>query len=58
MREVDTNETSGKLGSAVGRTLIGLSKLRITESDSVLPGGDQIATLVTMAFWRRLSIYE
>ena len=29
MRKVDTNETSGELGSAVGRTLVGLSQLSI-----------------------------
>ena len=29
MRDADANETSGKLGSAFGRTLVGLSQLRI-----------------------------
>ena len=29
MREVDANETSGELGSAFGRTLVGLSQLSI-----------------------------
>ena len=29
MREVDANETSGELGSALGVTLVGLSQLSI-----------------------------
>ena len=29
MREVDTNETSGELGTAFGGTLVGLSQLNI-----------------------------
>ena len=29
MREVDDNETCGKLGSALDRTLVGLSQLSI-----------------------------
>ena len=29
MREADANETSGELGSAFGRTLVGLSQLRL-----------------------------
>ena len=29
MRDADANETSGELGSAFGRTLVGLSQLRI-----------------------------
>ena len=29
MREVDVNETSGKLGSAFGGTIVGVSQLRI-----------------------------
>ena len=29
MRDADANETSGKLGSAFGGTLVGLSQLRI-----------------------------
>ena len=29
MREADSNETSGELGSAFGRTLVGLSQLRM-----------------------------
>ena len=29
MRDADTNETSGELGSVFGGTLVGLSQLRI-----------------------------
>ena len=33
MREVDANETSGELSSAFGRTLVGVSQLRIPLSE-------------------------
>ena len=32
----DADETSGKLGSAFGRTLVGLSLLRIQQSDPLI----------------------
>ena len=36
MREVDANETSGELGSALGGTLVGLSQLSIPKLDSLI----------------------
>ena len=36
MRDADTNETSGKLGSALGGTLVGVSQLRIPWSDPLI----------------------
>ena len=36
MRDADPNETSGKLGSALGGTLVGVSQLRIPWSDPLI----------------------
>ena len=36
MREVDANETSGKLGTAFGGTLVGLSQLSIPKLDPLI----------------------
>ena len=36
MRDADTNETSGELGSALGGTLVGVSQLRIPWSDPLI----------------------
>ena len=36
IREVDANETSDKLGSSFGETLVGLSQLRIPYSDPLI----------------------
>ena len=36
MRDADANETSGKLGSALGGTLVGVSQLRIPWSDPLI----------------------
>ena len=36
MRKADANEKSGKLGSAFGGSLVGVSQLRITLSDPLI----------------------
>ena len=36
MRDVDANETSGELGSALGGTIVGVSQLRIQWSDLLI----------------------
>ena len=36
MRDAGANETSGTLGSALGRTLVGVSQLRIPWSDPLI----------------------
>ena len=36
MRDADANETSGKLGYEFGGTLVGLSQLRISQSDLLI----------------------
>ena len=37
IKEADANQTSGKLGSALGVTVVGVSQLRIPWSDPVSP---------------------
>ena len=49
MRETDTNETSGELGSAFGGTLVWMSQLRIPLSDPLI-GSAILLPLVSVDF--------